>query len=182
MITDERLGGETVAYGEMYLCMGNTATRMREKAWDQGELGCHLRQLKLFTYMSLNLILCNGCNAEHLLRGNAIADSCSSFENEIHERRCLCLHACLYALTAWKMLAPGTHSPCCFAEPLLCIQDVSRHLVISKILSSYNFFTFFGCWDRVLLFRPGWPGTLCGYEVGLKFTELYLILYPKGWH
>lgn len=100
MITDERLGGETVAYGEMHLCMGNTATRMREKAWDQGEVGCRLRQLKLFTYMSLNLILCNGCNAEHLLRGNAIADSCSSFENENHERRCLCLHACLYALTA----------------------------------------------------------------------------------
>lgn len=93
----------------------------------------------------------------------------------------VCVCACLYALTAWKMPAPGTHSLCDWFKQDCCV-DISWYLVIFDILNCYNFFTFFGCWDRVLLFRLGWPGTLCGYEVGLKFTELYLILYPKGWH
>lgn len=144
MITDERLGGETAAYGEMHLCMGNTATWVRGKAWDHGEVGCRLRQFMLFTYLSFNLILHSGCKAEHLVRGSTIADSCSSFENEILERRCLCL--CMHArmqsqperCSSWNLLSMWLVQTRLF----LYIQDASWHLVISKILSCYNSFTF----------------------------------------
>ena len=39
MITDERLGGETVAYGEMHLCMGNTCNKDERKGMGPGRGG-----------------------------------------------------------------------------------------------------------------------------------------------